>query len=326
MATFTAEEVFSTAPSVKTALGVEDVEVGGMVPGDEVYLPEQIPHIVPPVASFDLDGGDNVVDVEELTITGYTNNAFSGSDGVISIITEQGGDPVVEYSTVNDTFRLVFFTSNGGTSYRDVFPATEGTRAAFIAGDAQFEMEVDRAGAPENASSTVTYLIKVNGIETSGSGVGFAPRYSAVISTSFDSIQVVTRLGAEFGNGASNLPHYDGTDPGPLGRKMYYDGEGLTDISAPSAIRYGEADTKVYHNQTVIVDPLTEDITLDVDDLATHFRVLYLEDTEVTNTMSLAFPDDTFILGNAGDDITFTKLKDDSWFYTNERNNEKGIF
>ncbi len=92
------------------------------------------------------------------------------------------------------------------------------------------------------------------------------------------------------------------------------------------SVLYDETITTVFHNQTVLVSPLTEDITLDVDNPATRFRVLYLEGTEVTNTMSLAFPDDTFILGNAGDDVTFTKLNDDSWFYINERNNEKGVF
>jgi len=322
MAIFTAEEVFSTAPTVKTASEVGDVDVGGLIPGDEVYLAEQILRVIPPVASFDFNGGDNAT-VQRMDITGY-NNAFTETSGYLTIIASADEEPAVQYSAISDEFRVAFFGSDGSVDQRATYSAAAGVQEAFLAGDVDFSIKADTVG------NVVDYTIWVNDIRTFWTGGGQAPRYSSVLSTSFRDLDVKhTHSDGSTGNITftdANIETINSTPTDLLGRKMYHDGEKLIDISAPSTIRYEAAVTKVYHNQTVLVGPLTEDITLDVDALATHFRVLYLEDTEVTNTMSLTFPNDIFVLGNAGDDVTFSKLSDDSWFYINERNNEKGIF
>ncbi len=94
----------------------------------------------------------------------------------------------------------------------------------------------------------------------------------------------------------------------------------------PVSVRYSVDTAHIKHNETLLVDPLDTDQVVDVDSEASEFRVMYMTDEEVTNTISINFGDDTFILGNAGDDVTFNKLDDDSWFYLNKRNNEKGTF
>lgn len=322
MATFTAKEVFSTAPTVKTAPEVEDVDVGGLIPGDEVYLAEQILRVIPPVASFDFNDGNNTT-VQLIEITEY-NNAFTETSGPLTIIANADGAPVVQYSAIIDEFRVAFFKDDGSVDHWTTYSAAAGVQEAFLAGDVDFGIKMKITGTVADC------YIWVNGILTFHMDGGEAAQYSAVVSTGFRDLAITcTNSDGSTGNinfTDANIETINSTPTDLLGRKMYHDGEKLVDISAPSTIRYGEADTKVYHNQTVLVDPLTEDITLDVDDLATHFRVLYLEGTEVTNTMSLTFPDDTFILGNAEDDVTFSRLSDDSWFYINERNNEKGVF
>ncbi len=317
MATFTAEEVFSTVPTVTKVSVIEDIDVGGLHAGDEVYLSEQIFNVIPPVASFDFNGGDNAI-IERVDITDY-NNAFTETSGMLPIITNEDGAAVVQYSAADDEFLVAFFALDGSIDNWATYSASAGVREAFLEGDVTFSIRMDIA------ASVADCYINVNSIETFHLGTGRAPRYSAVRSTGFRNLDVTTTTGSISFEDA-NLEVVEDSTTDLLGRKVLHDGEKLVDVSKPTTIQYGNDITQVYHNQTVLVSSLTEDITLNVDDLATHFRVLYLEDTEVTNSMSLTFPNDTFTLGYASDDVTFTKLSDDSWFYLNKRNNEKGIF
>ncbi len=314
-------------PDLNIFPSVGDIDQSKLTIGDEVYITEQQVIETPPIYDFPMGVQYREPPLtKEIFITEFYCDVTAWRNEYIPILRDNAGNTLLAYNGVEEKYKLRVLDQSGNyvTIYRE--DGNEGHTAAYAQGSATVNVRW-----LDDGSSIYQLSIRVNtegeSLPLDGSEVmSDYPTYGGVYSRGFRDLIRTLSTNYEHEYNDANLVTYETTDTDIIDRKMVYSGEGLIDVTTPVAIEY-EGDNRVYHNQTVLADTLTEDATLVVDDLATHFRVLYSEDAEVDHTMSLSFLNDTFTLGYAGDDVTFTKFNDDdTWFYTNQRNNEKGAF
>jgi len=316
-------------PDLNTAPSTDDIDQSQLITGDEVYITKKQVVEVPPVSDFDIYGeGVEAPPIEDLEIIDLKTTIAPHINEYTPILRDTSGRVLLSFNGALDTYKVVVqYTSDAW--HEHLIPITDQEHALlYAAGAVQLTLQWRPFGF------TGVYQL---GLWLDGIGKWYfmglpelikeSPRYGGVLSKGFRNLTVVNIESPEpleFID--ANLVTYETTDTDIVIRKVSYSGDSLIDTTDPVAVEYDADITKVYHNQILMVDTLTENSTVNIDDLATHFRVLYSPDAEVNHTMELSFPNDTFTLGYAGDDIIFTRLGDGTWFYTNKRNNEKGAF
>jgi len=317
-------------PDLNTAPSTDAIDQSQLITGDVVYITKQQEVEVPPIYDFPISERQDRSPplTKEILITEFKSDIVPWNNSYVPILRDNDERTLLAYNGAEEIYKVTVLDQTG--NYIDVYreQGVEGHTAAYASDNppdvnilwADEGMGTYRLGIWVNSNGSLLHLDETVVMPE-------FPRYGGLYSRGFRDLTVTLAHNyvTEFTD--ANLVTYETTDTDIITRKVVYSGVGLIDISDPVVVEYDEDTTKVYHNQTLMVDTLTDNITINVDNLATHFRVLYSEGVEAANTMSLSFLNDTFTLGHVGDDVTFTKFNDDdTWFYANQRNNEKGVF
>ncbi len=321
-------------PDVNLSPSVGAIDQSKLTTGDVVYITKQQQVEIPAIHNFPLieDQTKFAPQAKEVVITEFNSGIAVWANHYVSILRDNSGNTLLAYNGAAERYRVTFFDQSGNQVdiYRE--QGNEQHTAAYEQGNANVSITWVDDGSPTyrlgiwvNSNGQLLPLV-------GGEAMFEFPRYGGLYSGGFKDATLTLASNAVIEHTDANLVTYETVDTQVIDRTVVYSGEDLIDITTPLAVEYDADVTKVYHNQTLLVGTLTDDITVDVDNLATHFRVLYSEDAEVNHTISLSFRNDTFTLGYTDDDVTFTKFDDafwlygGTWFYTNKRNNEKGAF